>query len=354
MRNMPIFNHFPRWMWRNTEVRDFVEWLRTHNMALPAGERARFAGLDIYSMGASIAAVTEYLDRHDPEAAKVARARYNCLQPWVENPAKYGRVALNKGYAPCEEGVVAMLQDLLLKRLELIGEPEDGDDFLDAEINARVVRDSERYYRAMYYGGAESWNLRDTHMFDTLARLLKVRPGANAVVWAHNSHIGDARHTDMIKRGELNLGQLCRQTFSAPREVSIIGCATYGGPGSTVAAADEWDMPEEVMPVVLARDDSYEGLLHDTGMERFMLDLRGAEFGGDESVRQELIAPRRERFIGVIYKPDTELWSHYMMASLPKQLDAVVFFDKSQAVEAFETAQPDEPLSVEDTYPFGL
>ena len=146
---------------------------------------------------------------------------------------------MSKSCAPCESGVVQMLRDLLKKRLELAG--KDGDDFLDAEINARVVRDAERYYRMMYYGGAESWNLREQHMFDTLRILLKSRPGSKAVVCSHNSHVGDARATAMASKGELNVGQLCRATFSAPGEGSIIGCSKHGGAGSTVTAAAEWD-----------------------------------------------------------------------------------------------------------------
>jgi erythromycin esterase-like protein len=344
----PIFQHFPRWMWRNTELQSFVDWMEQHNAALAPDQRTGFYGLDLYSLGASIRAVIDYLDRNDPESAVTARARYACLEPWVDDPAKYGRVALNKGYAPCEAGAVAMLRDLLKKRLSLT-ENDGSEEFLNAEINARVVRDAERYYRAMYYGGAESWNLRDDHMFNTLAILLKSKPGAKAVVWAHNSHVGDARYTDMTAKDELNIGQLCRQTFSKPGEVSIIGMSTHNG---VVAAAREWDTAEQHTPINPSRSDSYERVMHDTGIPSFTLDLRAQQ--ENEELRQALMKPRLERFIGVIYRPDTEFWSHYMKAVLPKQFDALVWFDRTSAVTPFERVQPREALSVEETYPFGL
>lgn len=343
----PMFKHFPRWMWRNTEVQEFVTWLEKRNAALPFSKRAGFYGLDLYSMGASIRAILEYLERKDPETAEVAKRRYACLQPWAEDPQKYGLVALTQGYAPCEKEVVKMLNDLLKKRLELAR--KDGEDFLDAEFNARVVRDAERYYRAMYYGGAESWNCRDIHMFDTLMRLMKYSPGSKAVVWAHNSHVGDARFTAMGSRGELNIGQLCRQYFIEPGAVAIIGCSTHTG---TVAASDSWDMPMKIKDVKPSREDSYEILMHNTGIPSFLLDLKRTP--QNEEIVEALENRREERFIGVVYKSDLELWSHYMKAILPKQFDALVWFDRTTAVHAFEAAQPAEALSAEDTYPFGL
>src|SRR5262245_16275976 len=204
----PAFRRFPTWMWRNTDVEAFVEWLRGHNERQPAGRRAGFFGLDIYSLADSIAAVLAYLDKVDPAAAKVARERYGCLTPWQHDPAVYGRAVLSERYRACEADMVAALRDLLAKRLEYAR--HDGEQFFDAAQNARLVAAAERYYRALYYGSAESWNLRDRHMFDTLQQLVEHRgTGAKAVVWAHNSHIGDARFTDMGRvRGELNLGEL--------------------------------------------------------------------------------------------------------------------------------------------------
>jgi len=345
-RDLRVFDHFPRWMWRNKETSDFVDWLRKYNGSVPAGERTMFGGLDLYSMGKSMRAVIEYLDRVDPETARLARKRYSCLEPWAEDPAMYGRHAWMQRAAPCEQGVVRVLKDLLEKRLEL--SRHDGEDFFDAEMNARLVKDAEGYYRSMFYGQDDSWNRRDTHFFQTLVQLLKHRSGAKAVVWAHNSHVGDARHTGKGEaRDELNIGQLCKEQWGA--SCSIIGCGTHTG---TVAAADEWDDPMSVMDVVPSRKDSYERLMHDSGVPNFLLDLRDGRM--DSELRQALLEPRLERFIGVIYRPATERYSHYVRAALPEQFDGYVWFDKSYAVQAFETAQPEEPPSAGETYPFGL
>ncbi|KAF9629568.1 hypothetical protein BFW01_g10771 [Lasiodiplodia theobromae] len=351
-RDMGVFDHFPRWMWRNTEVQSFVHWLRRHNAALPAEQRTQIAGLDLYSMGTSIRHVQDYLSHHDPDLAALAKMRYSCLEPWVDDPVVYGRT-FAKGVAPCEKGVVNMLRDLLERRLDIDGQ-DDGDGFFDAEMNARLVRDAEKYYRAMFYGSDASWNLRDSHFFNTLNRLLQNRKSRNggspakAVVWAHNSHVGDARFTDMGEsRKELNMGQLCKEQWGA--SCTIIGCGTHTG---TVAAAHEWDDPMEVMNVKPSRAGSYERLMHDTGMPSFMLDLRKGVL--NDGLRKELMKKRLERFIGVIYRPETERWSHYSTAVLPRQLDCFVWFDETEAVHAFETAQPDEQPSAGETYPFGF
>src|SRR6476469_3475827 len=265
----PAFKRFPTWMWRNTDVDCFVGWLRKHNEALPRERQAGFHGLDLYSLHTSIHAVVEYLDSVDPEAAAVARRRYGCLTPWSKEPAQYGHMAVTKGYAFCEESVTQMLRMLLSRRLEYIAQDAEG--FFDAEQNARLVRDAEAYYRAMYYGTAESWNLRDTHMFQTLQRLLDAGgPDSRAVVWAHNSHIGDARHTEMGQlREELNIGQLCREHYG--EQAALIGFGTNTG---TVAAAGNWDDPMEVMQVKGSLSGSVERLFHDAGVSRCLSDLR--------------------------------------------------------------------------------
>jgi len=272
-----------------------------------------------------------------------ARRRYSCLEPWSREPSAYGRAVLTQGYALCERPVVRILTDLLQKELDYAA--ADGAQFLDATQNARLVADAERYYRVMYYGAQESWNLRDRHMFDTLQRILDFAgPDSKAVVWAHNSHIGDARFTDMGREhGELNLGQLCRQAYG--KQAALIGFGTHTG---TVAAASEWDAPMEIMAVRPSRADSYEALFHELGIERFLLDLRAGEH---DSARAVLAPPRLERYIGVIYRPDTERWSHYSHAELPRQYDAYAWFDTTQAVAPLPapvTAGEDE------TYPFGL
>lgn len=339
----PAFQRFPTWMWRNTDVDAFIEWMRDHNAGRAMEERAGFYGLDLYSLNGSIRMVIDYLERVDPEAAAVARERYGCLTPWRADPATYGRMALTEGYGRCEEAVVRTLCDLLEKQR---GDAADGDEeLLDATQNARLVASAEAYYRAMYYGAAESWNLRDTHMFDTLDLLLDAKGAdAKAVGWAHNSHIGDARFTDMGRaRDELNVGQLCREHFGD--EAVLIGFGTHGG---TVAAATDWDGPMEVKRVNPSRPDSYERLAHDSRVGRFLLDLRE---GRNDALRERLMEARLERFIGVIYRPDTERWSHYSEAVLPKQFDAFVWFDTTNAVTPLPTRQR---AGEEETYPFGL
>ena len=272
-----------------------------------------------------------------------SRARYSCIGPWAHAPAEYGRMALTSGYSDCERAVVAMLREMMERQVAYSA--RDGAQFFDAAQNARLVRSAEQYYRVMYYGAAESWNLRDSHMFETLEQLLASRgAGSKAVVWAHNSHIGDARHTEMgHARDELNLGQLCRERYG--RDAALIGFGTHGG---TVAAAENWDEPMQVMVVNPSLAGSYELLSHEAGIERFLLDLRDA----DEALRERLEENRLERFIGVIYRPHTERWSHYAQASLPRQFDAWVWFDRTTAVTPLPTrVRHDGSL---ETYPFGL
>ncbi len=337
------FTRFPTWMWRNGQVADFLDRLKEINATIADPDRkAGFYGLDIYSLGASIEAVLAYLDKVDPAAARVARERYGCLAPWRAEPARYGRMALSRGYAVCEKPVADTLVDLLRKRLDYL--TKDGEAFFDAEQNARIVAGAEQYYRAIYYGDAASWNLRDQHMFDTLERLLAERgPEAKAVVWAHNSHIGNAAFTEMGQvRGEHNIGQLARQRFGD--EAALIGFGTDRG---TVAAASDWDGLMEIKRVRPARDDSYEGRSRDTGIAAFMLETGP---GQRESVRAELAEPLLERAIGVIYRPETELLSHYFQAELSLQFDAWIWFEETEAV----AARPVYAEGPDETYPFGL
>ena len=347
------FARFPTWMWRNREMQELVEWMRDRNSKLPMEKRTGFYGLDLYSMGASIQAVVQYLDHVDPEAARTARRRYGCLQPWVEDPSMYGLASL-RGMTDCEEGVVKTLRDLLEQRINYLNQTAeiDGEEFHSSEQNAWVVRDAEQYYRAMYYSSASSWSMRDTHMVQTLVRLIHSKPsGSKAIVWAHNSHVGDARYTAMgSRRNEVNVGQLCRENFGADN-VAILGCGTHTG---TVAAAHEWDDDLEIMKVRPSRNDSWEMLAHNTGVPSFVLDLRRDQI--EPSVRAALAAEplRLERFIGVIYRPDTERLSHYSQAFLHKQMDAYIWFDQSEAVKPLENVQPKTPLGTEEMYPFGL
>ena len=336
------FQRFPTWMWRNREMDDVIASLREINAGRPRHRRAGVYGLDLYGMHASMAEVLAYLDRVDPEAASAARRRYGCLAPWSREMAAYGRAALSEGYALCEAPVTRTLLDLLRRRLDYAA--RDGESFFDAEQNARLVANAERYYRVMYYGAQESWNLRDAHMADTLSRLLDHGgEDAKAVVWAHNSHIGDARVTDMgAERGEHNLGQLCRERFG--RDAVLVGFGTDTG---TVAAASDWDAPMEIKSVRPSRPDSHGALLHRAGVARFLLDMRSI----DARLARALAAPRLERFIGVIYRPETERWSHYSRTALSEEYDAFVWFDETRAV----TPMPARAVAGEDeTYPFGL
>lgn len=336
------FARFPTWMWRNNEVRDFINWLRQHNAATEPEARVAFHGLDLYSLYVSIRAVLNYLDQVDPEAARVARQRYGCLTPWQGDPATYGHAALTGSYRTCEPQVVRALKELLEKRVAYAG--HDGERFFDAVQNARLVTNAERYYRIMYYGSRASWNLRDEHMFTTLKNLLAFYgTDSKAIVWAHNSHVGDSAATEMVSRGEHNIGHLCRQEFGG--SAYLVGFGTNSG---TVAAASDWDGPMEIKKVQPALPKSYERLCHATGHSRFMLGLRDrAGLTG----AQGLGKPHLERAIGVVYRPETERASHYFHAILPQQFDEYIWFDDTRAVTPFDTA---ELVGLPDTYPFGV
>ena len=337
----PAFTRFPTWMWRNHETWRFIEWLRSFNAAIrdPALQ-AGFYGLDLYSLFTSIRSVLEYLERVDPQAARIARERYSCLTPWQSDPQAYGRAAISGRYRICEKEAVAMLRDMLSRELEYA--ERDGERFLDAVQNARLVADAERYYRAMYHGASVSWNQRDQHMFDTLEALLAFcGPASKAVVWAHNSHLGDARAPEMSARGELNLGHLCRQRYGDT--AFLVGFGTDRG---TVAAAHEWDRPMRIMSLRPGHPESYEWLCHETGVEAFFLHLRAPARG---EVRSELAAPRLERAVGVVYRPETELQSHYFHASLPYQFDEYIWFDETRAVRPVTV---DEARELSALHPF--
>ena len=336
------FARFPTWMWRNNEVRSFIDWLHGHNAGRKLENRVAIYGLDLYSLYTSIRSVLKYLDEVDPDSARIARQRYGCLTPWQTDPATYGHAALTGAYRTCENEVVRMLADIVHKQSDYAA--HDGERFMDAVQNARLVTDAERYYRIMYYGSRASWNLRDTHMFETLKTLFAFHgPEAKAIVWAHNSHIGNAAATEMSARGEYNIGQLCREEFG--KGAYSIGFGTHSG---TVAAATDWDGKMEVKTVMPSLRKSYEWLCHETGRPQFMLPLRGRSAA---EVRNRLAMPRLERAIGVIYRPETELASHYFQAVLPAQFDEYIWFDETQAVTPFKTKELE---GLPDTYPFGL
>jgi len=356
------FQRFPTWMWRNTVVAAFVDWLRGHNARLPTAERCGFYGLDLYSLHGSIAAVLAHLARTDPAAARRARERYACFDAFGPDSQVYGLMAGLGRADDCEDEVVAMLVELAGRARAggaAAATPTAADDAeaaFDAEQNARLVKNAEAYYRQMYWRQVSTWNLRDDHMADTVAALRRhlSRPSNGSprepkiIVWAHNSHLGDARATEMAERGEINLGQRLREAHG--ERAVLVGFSTHAG---TVMAATEWDGPAERKRVNPSRDDSIEGLLHAAGPDRFLLPLRG-----DAVLAQALREPRLERAIGVIYRPETERWSHYFHSRVAQQFDALIHLDETRAIDplpppARSSGGPagDEPP---ETYPSGL
>ncbi|HUK20703.1 MAG TPA: erythromycin esterase family protein [Gemmatimonadales bacterium] len=344
------FKRFPQWMWRNADVLDFVGWLRAHNDRVKPGTRVGFYGLDLYSLHTSIEAVLKYLAVVDPEEAARARERYGCFDQFGADPQGYGYAA-SAGLAPsCEAEVVAQLTELRRSAAEYArrdGRLEPDDTFC-SEQNARVVKNAERYYRAMFGSRVSSWNLRDQHMFETLENLVAFRDAhgrpEKVVLWAHNSHLGDARATEMGRSGEWNVGQLVRARYGG--DACLIGFLSNAG---TVTAASEWDAPAERKTVRPALPQSYEALCHRVGVPNFLLDLAAP----DPAVAA-LGRPRLERAIGVIYRPDTERASHYFHARLPEQFDAVLYYDVTRAVEPLERTGLWERGEPPETFPTAL
>ncbi len=344
------FRRFPTWMWRNSEVVSFIDWLRAYNdQHVEFVDKAHFYGLDLYSLRASIEAVVAYLAKMDPEEATRARERYSCFDHIGGDGQAYG-YALAKGVAdPCEDEVVDQLIELRERSEFYLG--RDGlaarDEFFSAERNALLVHNAEEYYRQMYRGGISSWNLRDRHMASTLEALvahLEGRRGpSKVVVWAHNSHVGDARATAMGARGELNIGQLARQRYA--NDAFLIGMSTFDG---HVSAASNWGGPVERKRVRPARIDSHEALLHEASMSEYWFATR--EFARDE----KLSALRLERAIGVIYRPESELQSHYFAADLVRQFDVVLHIDRTRALQPLETTSLWDRGEPPETYPSGL
>jgi erythromycin esterase-like protein len=348
------FKRFPTWMWRNADVLDFIGWLRAHNDGLQnSANKVGFYGLDLYSLHASIEAVLGYLAKVDPEAAKRARYRYSCFDHFGENTQAYGYAASLGLTESCENEVVSQLVELRRRAADYAN--RDGqvaaEAFFFAEQNARLVKNAEEYYRSMFRRSVPSWNLRDRHMAETLESLVAYlenqgQPG-KVVVWEHNSHLGDARATEMGERGELNVGQLVRERHG--RDAVLIGFSTFTG---TVTAASEWDAPAERKRVRPALKDSYEALFHEVGISRFQISLReGSEMAF------ALNEPRLERAIGVIYRPETERQSHYFYARLADQFDALLHFDQTRAVEPLERTPEwtmEEAGEPAETFPSGL
>lgn len=343
------FERYPLWMWRNADVLDFVGWLKSHNEKLETNDKIGFYGLDLYSLHASMEAVLDYLNKVDPEAARRARYRYSCFDHYGEDAQHYGYAANYNLENSCEREVIQQLIELRKRAAEYAN--RDGfvarDEYFFAEQNARLVKNAEEYYREMFRGRVSSWNLRDRHMAETLGALathLENEIGkAKIVVWEHNSHLGDARATDMGARGEWNVGQLVREKFG--EKAVLIGFTTHAG---TVTATSNWDEPAQLKKVRPSLENSYELLFHETGLPRFFLNLQ------DSETKELLARPRLERAIGVIYRPETERLSHYFEAYISEQFDGVIHFDETRAVEPLDKSAGWKHDDAPETFPEGL
>jgi len=347
-RALSGFTRFPVWMWRNRDVEAFVTWLRDYNSSRHTPQ-VGFYGLDLYSLNRSRAEVVRYLERVDPAAAHRARYRYSCFDHFGEDEQAYGYAASFDLAQSCKDEVVQQLTDLQRRAYEFAH--RDGqvaeDEFFSAEQNARLVRDAEEYYRGMFQGRVNTWNLRDRHMAETLQALaahLDRRFGrGKIVVWAHNSHLGDARATERSQHGEWNLGQLVRERYTP--SVSV-GFTTYAG---TVTAASDWGAPHETKRVRPALPESWETIFHQAGIPRFLV-----TFAGDARLSAEFRGERLERAIGVIYRPQTERLSHYFYASIADQFDAIIHLDETSAVEPLPHAEEEQTPEIPETYPVGV
>ena len=355
------FRRFPQWMWRNADILDFVGWLRGWNDSVrDRRDSVGFYGLDLYSMRASMHAVVEYLRQVDPDAARRAEARYACFRHFGGNMTDYALATANGNAISCEAEVVAQLMELHRNSAEYVRRDGrfDPDAVFYVEQNARVVRNAERYYRAMIQGGVASWNLRDKHMaatLDTLVHHLRSpRRQPRIVVWAHNSHLGDGRWTEMSARGETNVGELMRVRHA--RDVVNIGFTTYSG---TVTAATEWGEPAQLKSVRPALPGSYEALFHEAALghesgRRNLMVIFDEDHHTRDELRHALDGPMLERAIGVIYRPDMERQSHYFNASLPRQFDVILHYDATRAVEPIERLPARRKGEPPETFPSAL
>jgi erythromycin esterase-like protein len=330
------FERWPTWMWANEEVVDFTRWLCARNRTVEESARAGFHGLDVYSLWESLREILTYLREHDPDQVPAALTAYRCFEPYADDAQAY---ALATRFVPttCENEVIDLLVGL---RQKTAG---DGAGRFGAWQNAEVVAGAERYYRAMVRGGGESWNVRDRHMDDTLDRLLQhYGPAAKGVVWAHNTHVGDARATDMADAGAVNIGQLARERYGTDHVV-LVGFGSHRG---TVVAGDAWGAPMQVMDMPPARRRSLEAVLHTAAPAQAMFVF---PHGG----RPDLLTDELDhRAIGVVYHPDREKYGNYVPTVLGDRYDAFCWFDQSQALHPLQlrTSYVLEP----ETYPSGV
>ena len=345
------FQRFPSWMWRNADVVNFVDWLHDYNDRQAPAARTGFYGLDLYSLFTSMSEVLRYLDDVDPDAAGDARRRYGCFDHYGDDSQQYAYAAGIGHSESCQHEVIAQLHALQQRAADYMR--QDGiaasDAFFHAQQNARLVKNAEEYYRTMFRGRISSWNLRDKHMSETLdalsVHLGETRGTApRIVVWEHNSHVGDARATEIGRQVEWNVGELSRKRYGDG--AFLVGFSTYDG---WVTAASDWDGPAERKQVRPALPGSYEDVFHQTGIGNFMLPLRPAG-----PARDALSEQRLERAIGVLYLPRTERQSHYFTADLPQQFDAVIHFDTTDAVQPLEPTSHWDTGEAPETYPVGL
>ena len=335
---LQAFHRWPTWMWANWEVAAFTEWLRQHNQNRPPEERVGFYGLDVYSLWESLGEVVEYLQKFDPEAVETAKRAFDCFEPYGEDVQRY---AWATAMIPtnCETEVIETLMEL---RRRTPTYPSDHEASFDAEQNALVMVNGEQYYRTMVLSDNSSWNVRDHHMAETLERLMAHHgDNAKAIVWEHNTHIGDARATDMASAGMVNVGQLVRERQQA-EGVVLVGFGSHHG---SVVASDSWGAPMERMPVPPARLDSWEGMLHSASAVDRILLLR-------DDPADEYRELRGHRAIGVVYHPDRERYGNYVPTILAQRYDAFIYLDETQAlhplhIESVSKAAP-------DLYPWGF
>ena len=338
------FERWPTWMWANEEVADLAEWLRGYNEKVPEGRKVGFYGLDVYSLWESLYAILEYLHEHDPASLPAAWRAFRCFEPYGEDVRDYARAAR---FIPnsCEDEVVALLRDLRLRAPAVAEDLDSRDARFAAEQNGLVLRDAEAYYRAMVRGGPETWNLRDNHMVETLERLMAFHgPDARAIVWEHNTHVGDARYTDMADEGEVNVGQLVRERHG-DEGVVLVGFGSYRG---GVIAGREWEAPMERMTVPAGREDSWEDVLHRAlGRDALLLPLDG-------DAPAELLQPRGHRAIGVVYRPEYERFGNYVPTVLPRRYDAFLYLETTRALRPLRGVPVHEAGEAPDTYPSGV
>lgn len=331
------FNRWPTWMWGNWEVAALAEWMREYNSLQPVNRKAGFYGLDVYSLWDSMQEMMSYLEKEDPQAAQSVRSAIRCFEPFQNNEHLYARYSLTEH--SCRDKVMALLKEIRAKAHHLDGDHEAG---FNTEQNALIAVNAEKYYRSMMSFDNESWNVRDTHMMETLDRLMHFHGnGAKGIVWAHNTHIGDARATDMARANMINIGQLAREQYGND-QVYLAGFGSYEG---SVIAGDEWGAPMQEMEVPPAREGSVEHALHrESPRNRYLL-------FSEEEQRQIYSSPIRHRAIGVVYAPERERYGNYVTFVMPERYDAFLYIDQTKALHAMNLRPDNEQLP--ETYPFG-